>query len=110
MAIFRLNRGQWETGYATVPVRVQRKAKATAQPKDARQRKSVEVESAARKRTDASSPAKTRPKGISSGLSTVVRRKTKDKGGTGRTKVKWWNELAGIGDGPKGRITASLPT
>jgi hypothetical protein len=110
MAIFRLNRGQWETGYATVPVRVQRKAKATAQPKDSRQRKSVGAEDAARKRTDASSQAKTRSKGVSSGLSTVVRRQTKGKWGTGGTKVKWWNELAGTGDGPKGRIVASLPT
>jgi hypothetical protein len=107
MAIYRLNRGQWEKGYATVPVRVQRKA---AQPKDSRQRKSARAEGAATKRTDASSSAKTRSKGVSSGLSTIVHRQTKAKGGTGGTKVKWWNKLSGTGDGPKGRIIASLPT
>ena len=109
MAIYRLNRGHWEKGYATVPVRVQRKAKATSQPKDSRQRKAAGAEGAATKRTDASSSVKTRSKGVSSGLSTVVRRQTKDKGGTGGTKVKWWNELSGTGDGPKGRLIAGLP-
>src|ERR1700722_15983053 len=108
MAIYRLNRGQWEKGYATVPVRVQRKAKATAQPSASRQQKSIEAEGVAKKRTETSSPSKTRSNGVSSGLSTIVRRRMKDKGGTGGTKAKWWSELAGTGGSSKGRII--LPT
>jgi RNA exonuclease 4 len=104
MAIYRLNRGQWEKGYAAVPIRVQRNAKARAQPKASR--KSIRLEGIARRQTEAS-PSKTISKGVSSGLSTIVRRKTKDKGSTDSSKVKWWSELAGTGDGSKGRISVT---
>jgi len=107
MAIYRLNRGQWEKGYAAVPMRVQRNAKAKAQAKASRQRKSIGAEGVARRRTEASPPSETQSKGVSSGLSTVVRLQMKDKGGT---KVKWWSELAGTGGGSKGHIIARLPT
>jgi hypothetical protein len=148
MAIYRLNRGQWEKGYAAVPIRVQRNAKAKAQLKASRERESIGPEGVARRRKKASPPSKTRSKGVSSGLSTIVRRKEdpaanaqddrlkaaadaqmreeaeriawppsrpmpsskpqmKDKGGTDGTKVKWWSELAGTGDGSKGRISVT---
>jgi len=103
LAIYRLNRGQWEKGYDAVPIRVQRNAKAKAQlEKVSRERKDV-----ARRRTKASPPPKTQSKGVSSGLSTIVRRQMKDKGGTDGTKVKWWSELAGTGGSSKGRISVT---
>jgi len=105
MAIYRLNRGQWEKGYAAIPIRVQRSAKAKAQPKASR--KSIRLEGIAKRQTEASPPSKTRSKGVSSGLSTVIRRQVKDKGGTDGTKVKWWSELADTGDSSKGRISVT---
>jgi hypothetical protein len=102
MAIYKLNRGQWEKGYSTVPIRVQRNAKAKAQLKASRERNGE-----ARRRTEASPPSKTPSKGVSSGLSTIVRRQMKDKGETDGTKVKWWSELAGTGDSSKGRISVT---
>ena len=105
MAIFRLNRGQWEKGYAAVPIRVQRNAKAKSQLKASR--KSIRLEGIARRQTKASPPSKAQSKGVSSGLSTIVRRQKKDKGGTDGTKVKWWSELAGTGDSSKGRISVT---
>jgi RNA exonuclease 4 len=108
MAIYRFNRGEWEKGYAAVPVRVQRNAKAKAQLKASRERKSIGPEGVATRRTEASPPpSKTQSKGVSSGMSTIVRRQMKDKGGTDDTKVKWWSELAGTGDGSKGRISVT---
>lgn len=104
MAIYRLNRDQWEKGYAAVPIRVRRNAKAKAQPKASRERKSIGTEGVAERRIEASPSSKAQLKGVSSGLSTVVRRQTKDKGGTDGAKVKWWSELAGTGDSSKGRI------
>ncbi len=103
MAIYRLNRGQWEKGYAA-PIRVGRNAKAKAQPKASRKRKSIGPEGVARGRTEASPPSQIHAKGISSGLSTIVRRQTKNKEGAGDTKVKWWSELAGTGGSSKGGI------
>jgi len=103
MAIYRLNQRQWEKGYASVPIRVQRNAKGKAQLKASRQRESIGPDGVARRRTEVSPQSK----GVSSGLSTIVRRKTKDKGGTDGTKVKWWSELAGTGDGSKGRISVT---
>jgi RNA exonuclease 4 len=105
MAIYRLNRGQWEKGYAAVPIRIQRNAKARAQPKASR--KSIRLEGITRRQTKAPPPSKTISKGVSSGLSTIVRRKTKDKGSTDSSKVKWWSELAGTGDGSKGHISVT---
>ena len=105
MAIYRLNRGQWEKGYAVVPIRVRQKAKAKAQLKASRERKSIGPEGVAKRQTAASPPSKTRSKGVSSGLSTIVRRQMKDKGKTDGTKVKWWSKLSGTGNGSKGRIS-----
>lgn len=107
MAIYRLNRGQWEKGYAVAPVRVQRDAKAKTQLKASRERKSIGPEGVARRRTEASPPSKTRSKGVSSGMSTIVRRQTKDKEGADSAKVKWWSELGGTGDRSKGRISVT---
>ena len=104
MAIYRLNRDQWEKGYAAVPIRVRRNAKAKAQSKASRERTSVGPEGEAGRRTKASPPSKAQLKGVSSGLSTVVRRQMKDKRGTDGAKVEWWSELAGTGDSLKGRI------
>jgi hypothetical protein len=105
MAIFRLNRGEWEKGYATDPIRIQRNAKAKAQLKASRDRTSTGPEGVARRRTEASPPPKAQSRGVSSGLSTIVHRQTKNKGGTNGTKVKWWSQLAGTGDSSKGRIS-----
>jgi len=102
MAIYRLNRGQWEKGYAALPIRVQRNAKAKAQLQALREPKGV-----ATRQTGASPPSKTQSKGVSSGLSTIVRRQKKDTRGTDGTKVKWWSELAGAGDSSKGRISVT---
>jgi RNA exonuclease 4 len=103
MAIYRLHRGQWEKGYAAVPTRV-RKVKAKAQPKASRQQTSVGAEGV---RTESSPPSKMKSKGVSSGLSTIVHRRAKDKGGMGGAKVKWWTELGGNGDGSKGHISVT---
>lgn len=106
MAIYRLHRRQWEKGYTVVPVHVQRKPKAKAKPKISQPRRSIRAE----RKAVAQSPAKaflsskTQRKGISSGLSTVVRRRTKVKGGVGGTNDKWWSKLAGTGDSSKGRL------
>jgi len=108
MAIYRLNRKQWEKGYAVIPIRVQQNTRAKAGPNVLPQGESIEVEGVATKPTNASSPSKTRRKGISSGLSTVVRRRTNVKGGVGGTKVKWWSQLAGARGGSKGHISIAV--
>ena len=106
MAIYRLHRKQWEKGYAAVPIRVKQKTK--VEPTIPRQPKSIGAESVARRATKASLPSSEQRKGVSSGLSTVVRRRMKAKGGVGGTKVKWWTELAGTKNGSKGRISVTV--
>jgi RNA exonuclease 4 len=105
MAIYRLHRKQWEKGYAVVPIRLKQKPKAKPELTVPRQPKSIGAESVA---TKASQPSNKQRKGVSSGLSTVMRRQMKAKGGAGGTKVKWWSELASSGGGSKGRISANL--
>lgn len=108
MAIYRLNRGQWEKGYAAVPIRVQRNAKAKTRLKASQERKPIGLpEGVARRRTEASPPSKTQTKGVSSSLSTIVRRQVKDNGGTDGTKARWWSKLAGTRDSSKGRISVT---
>lgn len=106
MAIYRLHRRQWEKGYAVAPIRVKQKTRAKANPTIPQQPKSTGVESVARRVIEVSQPSKEQLKGVSSGLSTVVRRRTKAKG-VG-TKVKWWTELAGTKNSSKGRISVTV--
>jgi len=108
MAIYRLHRKQWEKGYAVVPIRVKQKTKAKSEPTIPRQPKSIGAEGVARRATKESLPSNEQRKGVSSGLSTVVRRRMKAKGGMGGTKVKWWTELAGTKNSSKGRISVTV--
>src|SRR5712671_1132486 len=105
MAIFRLHRKQWEKGYAVVPIRAREKSKAKEEPNGPRQRKSIGTEGGAKRPTKASLSSETKRKSVSSGLSTVVRRRTKVKGEVGRTKVKWWSQLGPTRGSSKGHIT-----
>jgi len=108
MAIYRLHRKQWEKGYVVVPIRVKQKTKAKAEPTIPQQPKPIGAESVARKGTEGPLPSNEQRKGVSSGLSTVVRRRMKTKGGVGGTKVKWWTELADTKNSSKGRISITV--
>ncbi|KAI9462609.1 ribonuclease H-like domain-containing protein [Russula earlei] len=101
MAIYRLHRSQWERGYAVIPIRSQEKVKEVS--KGPRQRKSIRTKSVAKISMKASLLSEKR-KGVSSGLSTVIRNRRNVRGGVG-TKVKWWSQLAGTRDGSKGHIS-----
>jgi hypothetical protein len=105
MAIYRLHRKQWEKGYGVVPIRVKQKTKAKAEPLAPRGPKSIGAESVVKKASKATTEQR---KGASSGLSTVVRRRTKAKGGTGGTKIKWWSELSGTKSSSKGHISVTV--
>ena len=111
MAIYRLHRKQWEKGYAAVPIRVPQKAKT----KDIGDQlvsgsKSIGAGDGSKRPTGVSLSSKTskgittQRKGVSSGLSTVVRHRPKVKGGVSGNKVKWWSELGGAREGSKGRV------
>jgi RNA exonuclease 4 len=113
MAIYRLHRKQWESGYAVVPIRVQRKVRAKAEPDDG---EPPIGEVSRRARSNGEPPTishhsetrirtTTQRKGSSSGISTVVRRQSATKRGVDGTKEKWWAVLRDIGEGPKGRVT-----
>jgi RNA exonuclease 4 len=113
MAIYRLHRKQWESGYAVVPIRVQRKVRAKAEPDDG---EPPVGEVSRRARSNGEPPTishhsetrirtTTQRKGSSSGISTVVRRQSATKRGVDGTKEKWWAVLRDIGEGPKGRVT-----
>jgi RNA exonuclease 4 len=110
LAVYRLHRKQWEKGYAVVPIRVPYKAKS----KDIGDQLAPEPE-ISQKSSDNDGPQRTslpsktskgKPKGVSSGLSTIVRHRSKVKSGVGSSKVKWWSELGGAQarDGSKGSI------
>jgi len=101
MAIYRLHRKQWEKGYAVVPIRAREKAKAKEGLNSPRQRKSI---GGVKRPIKGSLPSEARRKGVSSGLSTVVGRRTKVKGEVGRTKIKWWSQLGSTRGGSKGHI------
>jgi RNA exonuclease 4 len=112
MAIYRLHRRQWEKGYAVAPIRVKQKTRAKADPtvSQPQQPKSIGVEGVARRVTAAPQPSKGQPKGVSSGLSTVVRRRMKAKGGVGASgpKFRWWTKLTGTENGSKGCISVTV--
>jgi RNA exonuclease 4 len=109
MAIYRLHRKQWEKGYDMVPIRVKQKSRAKAEPLGPQEPRSIGTESVARKAIKAPPTSRSHRKGVSSGLSTVVRRRMKAKGGVGgSTKVKWWSELAGTKGSSKGRISVTV--
>jgi len=104
MAIYRHHRKQWEKGYAVVPIRARQKAKAKEEPNSPRRRESIGTDGGAKRLTKASLPSETKRKGVSSGLSTVVRHRTKVKGEVGRAKAKWWTQLGPTRGGSKGHI------
>jgi RNA exonuclease 4 len=116
MAIYRLHRKQWESGYAVVPIRVQRKVRAKAEPDDG---DPPTGEVSRRTRSNGEPPtishhSKTRArtmtqrKGSSSGISTVVRRRSATKRGVDGSKEKWWTVLRDTGKGPKGSIQVTM--
>jgi len=113
MAIYRLHRKQWESGYAVVPIRVQRKVRAKAEPYEG-DPPTGEVSGRNGERPTTSHRSETRArtttqrKGISSGVSTVVRRQSTTKGGVDGTKEKWWTVLTGTGEGSKGSIQVDI--
>jgi RNA exonuclease 4 len=113
LAIYRLHRKQWEKGYAVIPIRVPYKAK----EKDIGDQLAPEPEISQRSSGDdrsrrTSLPSRTSEgkttyrKGVSSGLSTIVRHRSKVNSGVGGSKNKWWSELGGAQarDGSKGSI------
>ncbi|KAI9441198.1 ribonuclease H-like domain-containing protein [Lactarius indigo] len=117
MAIYRLHGKQWESGYAVVPIRVQRKDRAKEEPNDGDPpAREVSGRTKSNRESRATSrPSKTRArtttqrKGISSGMSTVVRHSsTTTKGGVGSKNKKWWTVLSGTGKGSKGSVRVTM--
>lgn len=116
MAIYRLHRRQWERGYAVVPIRVQQKRRAKAEPNggDPRVREVSGRVRSNKELSAASHSSKTRAEttfrrtGISSGMSTVVRRPPMTKGAVDGTKEKWWTVLTGTGEGSKGSVSVTM--
>jgi hypothetical protein len=96
MAVFRLHRKEWEKAYASIPPTL------TVSKK----RKRAEVAAEDDGLTIASTPRQSvRRKGMSSGLSTVVKRRSKgsegvypmhlvDAASRGGKRMDWWRELA----------------
>ncbi len=123
MAVYRLHRKQWERGYAVVPIHVQRKVRTKEGPHDGdppvrevsvRQRSNrAEGDNEDALEKPHSNPSEThvgrsmQRKGVSSGLSTVVRHRSTITGGVDGTKGKWWTVLTGTG-GSKGKIRVSV--
>ncbi|KAH8996292.1 ribonuclease H-like domain-containing protein [Lactarius akahatsu] len=105
MAIYRLHCKQWESGYAVVSIRVPWKERAKEEPNDGDPPNPglhLTLQRCVRELT-------TQRKGISSGMSTIVRHPSMTtKGGVGSTKEKWWTKLSGTGEGSKGRIRATM--
>jgi len=102
MAIYRLYRKQWEKGYAVVPIRVLQKEKTkdigdqlVSESKSIGAGDGSEDGPRPTKLSLSSKTGTIQRKGVSSGLSTVVRHRPKVKGGVGGNKVKWWSELGG---------------
>ncbi|KAJ7123575.1 ribonuclease H-like domain-containing protein [Mycena epipterygia] len=99
MAVYRLHRREWEKGSAPL-ARVGKKRK-----RDGEESEEDEDEPVAGKKSSGSFPGGGR-KGVSSGLSTVVRRGAGGHGGDGaREKTEWWKELGGGGTGSKHRLS-----
>ena len=113
MAIYRLYRKQWESGYAVVPIRVQRKVRAKAEPSlpigevSGRTRPNEEPPTMSH-HSETRARTTTQRKGVSSGVSTVVRRQSTAKGGVDGSKEKWWTVLTGTGEGSKGSIQVTM--
>lgn len=97
MAVFRLHRKEWEKGLALPPAPTDPKKRVSAK----RKRKDTDDE-------DESPKAETFPgggrKGVSSGLSVVVRGSKGTKGSQAQKKGEWWKDLP-QGGGKKGSIT-----
>ena len=113
MAIYRLHRRQWESGYAVVPIRVQQKVRAKAEPSPPIEEVSGRTKPNGEPPTtshhsETRARITTQRKGISSGVSTVVRRQSTTKGGVDGTKEKWWTVLTGTGEGSKGSIQVTM--
>lgn len=109
MAIYRLHRKQWETGYAVVPIRVQRKVREKAEHNDGDPPvREVSGRTRSSKELPARAGTTTQRKGISSGVSTVVRRPSTTKGRVNGTKERWWTVLKGTGEGSKGSIRVNV--
>ena len=116
MAIYRLHRKQWESGYTVVPIRVQRKVRAKTAPDDgdppigevSRQMKSNGEPPTTSHRSETRPRITTQHRGSSSSISTVVRRQSVTKRRVDGTKEKWWTVLKDTREGPKGSIQVTV--
>jgi RNA exonuclease 4 len=108
MAIYRLHRKQWEIGYAVVPIRVLRKERAKTVPNDGDPLMREVPGRTTSHTSETRAGITTRRKGISSGMSTVVRRPSTTKDGVDGTKEKWWTVLTGTGESSKGSIRVTM--
>lgn len=125
MAVFRLHRKQWERAYSTMPIRVNNsrsnevKGKSRAHTSMNRPEGGTYGEGAntttqnrqvkfAAKRKVVHSVGNGGRKGVSSGLSTIITKRSKGGGGGGGggggDKSQWWKELGG---GAKGALSLS---
>lgn len=116
MAIYRLHRKQWESGYAVIPIRIQRKVRVKAEPDDgdppmgevSRRTKSNGEPPITSHHSETRPRIATQCKGSSSGISPGVRRQSATKRGVDGTKEKWWTVLKDTGEGPKGSIQVTM--
>ena len=127
MAVFRLHRKQWERAYSTMPIRVnnrkfaphdkvkgKRRADTFVSPEGDTDGEDADTTTqsgrvkVAAKRKAVHSAGNGGRKGISSGLSTIITKRSKGGGrgggGGGGDKSQWWKELGG---GAKGALSLS---
>ena len=103
MAVYRIHRKGWEKSIQSSPKH--------AHPK---KRKRVSAEDDNVEDVEKSRGPGGGRKGVSSGLSTIVRRggsSSRSNGGSGpgRESKKWWKELGGGSGGSKGSVRVKVP-
>ena len=96
MAVYRVHRKEWEKGNKILGKdgEVTKKRKRAPGNLSARSEDDDDVNGDERMEGSSKFPGGGR-KGVSSGLSTVIRR----NGGSGGEKTKWWKELGGVSKG-----------
>lgn len=110
MAVYRLHRKEWEKGTrgaGETAALVSKKRKQERREEDADDNSDDSIEGSVRKgkETEKSKYPGGGRKGVSSGLSTVVRHgRSNESAGGGVEKTKWWKELATTSKSSKGSI------
>lgn len=101
MAVYRLHRKEWEKGHKQLT-----KAADSGMKRKRGEKKEHEDPGVNEAGDDDGEDMKAKKqfpgggrKGVSSGLTTVIRRGGNGKGGTTGEKTKWWKELAGSSKG-----------